>query len=74
MGHGQPPPSEHVPDALEIAVTQRRPRNVIHHSDQGAQGGFKWSSQQLGGQLRWQVGGVRIGLFGISYGRRVGLG
>ncbi len=31
--------------ALEAAVGQRRPRDVIHHSDQGSQGGFKWSSQ-----------------------------
>jgi len=38
--------TELVLDALEMAVGQRRPRNVIHHSDQGSQGGFKWSSQQ----------------------------
>jgi len=38
-------------------------------------GGFKWSSQRLGGgRLRWRVGGVRIGLFGISYGHRVAPG
>jgi putative transposase len=37
--------TELVLDALEMAVGQRRPRNVIHHSDQGSQGGFKWSSQ-----------------------------
>jgi len=31
-------------DALDIAVGQRRPKDVIHHSDQGSQGGFKqWS-------------------------------
>lgn len=29
--------SELVLDALEMAVTQRRPRDVIHHSDQGSQ-------------------------------------
>jgi putative transposase len=27
--------------ALEMAITQRKPRDVIHHSDQGSQGGFK---------------------------------
>ena len=33
----------------------------------GVLGGLKWSSQRLsGGQLRWRVGGVRIGLFGVS--------
>jgi len=31
--------------ALDMAVTQRKPTDVIHHSDQGSQGGFKWSSQ-----------------------------
>jgi putative transposase len=32
-------------DALNMALTQRRPVDVIHHSDQGSQGGFKRSSQ-----------------------------
>jgi putative transposase len=32
-------------DALNMALVTRRPRRVIHHSDQGSQGGFKWSSQ-----------------------------
>jgi hypothetical protein len=41
--------AELVLDALEMAVTQRRPRDVIHHSDQGSQGGFKRSSQHLDG-------------------------
>jgi putative transposase len=26
--------------ALEMAIGQRKPHNVIHHSDQGSQGGF----------------------------------
>ena len=34
--------------ALEMAIGQRKPSDVIHHSDQGSQGGFKWSSQHLG--------------------------
>ncbi len=41
--------TERVLDALEMAVGQRRPQDVIHHSDQGSQGAFKWSSQRLGG-------------------------
>jgi putative transposase len=36
-------------DALEMALRQRRPDGVIHHSDQGSQLGFKWSSQHLEG-------------------------
>jgi transposase InsO family protein len=31
--------------ALDMALAVRRPKGVIHHSDQGSQGGFKWSSQ-----------------------------
>ena len=39
--------AELVVDALEMAVARRRPdRGLIHHSDQGCQGGFKWSSQR----------------------------
>ena len=37
--------AELVLDAMEMAVGQRRPKDVIHHSDQGSQGGFNWSSQ-----------------------------
>ncbi|TDH55456.1 IS3 family transposase [Dankookia rubra] len=32
--------TELVLDALDMAVGQRRPRGVFHHSDQGSQGGF----------------------------------
>ena len=39
--------TELVLDALNMAVWPRRPRQVIHHSDQGCQGGFNWSSQHL---------------------------
>jgi putative transposase len=31
--------------ALDMAVAPRRPTDVIHHSDQGCQPGFNWSSQ-----------------------------
>jgi putative transposase len=37
-------------DALDMALTMRRPRGVIHHSDQGSQGGFKQSSQHFDGE------------------------
>jgi putative transposase len=54
--------------ALDMAIARQRPApGLIHHSDRGVQGGFKWSSQhQGGGWLRWLVGGVRIGLCGRS--------
>jgi transposase InsO family protein len=34
-------------DALDMAIGQRRPNDVIHHSDQGSQLGFNRSSQRL---------------------------
>jgi putative transposase len=33
--------------ALNMALGQRRPAGVIHHSDHGSQGRFIWSSQHL---------------------------
>src|SRR3982074_3611682 len=39
--------------ALEMAIGQRKPSDVIHHSDQGSQGGFSWSSQH---DLCWPIG------------------
>jgi transposase InsO family protein len=36
-------------DALDMAIVARKPDNVVHHSDRGSQGGFKWSSQHLDG-------------------------
>jgi putative transposase len=33
--------------ALNMALLTRKPASVIHHSDQGSQGGFNRSSQQL---------------------------
>ena len=33
--------------ALDMAIAQRKPDGVIHHSDQGSQGGFNRSSQHL---------------------------
>jgi putative transposase len=37
--------TEVVLEALNMALGQRRPATVIHHSGQGSQTGFKWSSQ-----------------------------
>ena len=37
-------------DALNMALVTRRPKDVIHHSDQGSQAGLKWSSQHLEGR------------------------
>ena len=37
-------------DALELALHERRPvggGGLVHHSDRGMQGAFKWSSQHL---------------------------
>ncbi len=34
-------------DAMNMAIAQRRPRGVIHHSDQGSQGGLNRSSQRF---------------------------
>jgi transposase InsO family protein len=46
--------AELVLKALDMAVWCRKPRKVIHHSDQGTQGGFKGSSQRLKREeLRW---------------------
>jgi putative transposase len=40
--------AELVVDALKMAITRRRPApGLIHHSDQGSQGEFNWSSQHL---------------------------
>jgi putative transposase len=45
-------------DALEQALHERRPvhrAGLVHHSDRGSQGRFKWSSQQA----CWPIGEVR---------------
>jgi transposase InsO family protein len=45
--------ADFVLDALEQALCDRRPvrqGGLVHHSDRGVQGGFKWSSQH---DVRW---------------------
>ena len=56
--------TELVLDALEMAIAQRKPDNVIHHSDQGSQGGFNWSSQR--GLYGWLAGSRPEPLRGFS--------
>jgi putative transposase len=57
--------AELVVDALEMAVTRRRPNDrLVHHSDQGSQGGFQRSSQRsirrsCDGQAEASVGSSR---------------
>ena len=38
--------TELILEALQMAVIQRQPRGVIHHSDRGSQPRFNWSSQR----------------------------
>ena len=46
--------TELVLNALEMALWRRKPRNSVHHSDQGAQREFNWSSQR-------RLVGARVG-------------
>src|SRR5690606_37805854 len=63
-------------DALEEAL-ERYGQPEIFNSDQGSQGGFKWSSQHLGcGGARWASRGSRCLRFRLGRGgsgRRIGL-
>jgi putative transposase len=43
---GHEPETRLVLDALDMAVASRKPRDVIHHSDEGSQGGLNRSSQR----------------------------
>jgi putative transposase len=60
--------TELVLDALEMAISQRRPRSVIHHSDQGSQ----YTSVAFG--TRCKEAGVRpsMGSIGDAYDARAG--
>ena len=49
--------AELVVDALEMAIGQRRPGNVIHHSDQGSQKHVPGVRQALQGSRRAAVDG-----------------
>jgi len=62
-------------DALEQAIWARSNRGqrldeLVHHSDRGVQGGFKWSSQHLDdGGARWGRCGSGSGRFSCIGGR-----
>jgi len=68
--------SELVVDALEMALARRRPDpGLVHHSDQGCQGGFRRSSQHsISRRLRWagRRGGQRVRQVGRWSVRRGG--
>ena len=53
-------------DALDMALKMRRPRGVIHHSDQGSPGGLKRSSQQ---RLCWPIEATGQALLQVSSNR-----
>jgi transposase InsO family protein len=59
-------------DALLMAIRRRQPPpGLIHHSDRGVQGGFKWSSQRLdrggcGDYSKAAFGSVRAGRAAIA--------
>ena len=55
-------------DALEIALWQRQPDGVIHHSDQGCQGEFDRFRQPLSGARRPPLDGLGGGLFRQRHG------
>jgi transposase InsO family protein len=58
-------------DALLMAIRHRQPpRGLIHHSDRGVQGEFKWSSQHLDGGV---CDGHAETAFGSVGARRVAL-
>ena len=57
-----------VVDALKMAISRRRPEpGLIHHSDHGGQGGFKWSSQRsIEEGFDGQAEGVGVGSDGAA--------
>jgi transposase InsO family protein len=58
-------------DALVMALQRcRPPEGLVHHSDRGVQGGFKWSSQHLDGGVCDEHAGTAFGSVGA---RRVAL-
>jgi len=60
--------AELVVDALEMALYRRRPApGLIHHSDQGCQGEFNWSSQHLNEEgCDGQAEGLGVGSDGAA--------
>jgi putative transposase len=59
--------SELVVDAIQMALWRRQvePGELVHHSDRGSQGGFKWSTQHLDhGGVDGQASGLDEGADG----------
>ena len=53
-----------VTDALVMAIWRRgKPDALLHHSDRGSQGGFKWSSQRLMRSYDDQIEAASLGSF-----------
>jgi transposase InsO family protein len=55
-------------DALDMAIDQRGPGDVIHHSDRGSQGGFKRSSQR---GLNWSSASAGVFQSSVFRGREL---
>ena len=59
--------AELVDEALAVAIARRQPAaGLVHHSDQGSQGGFKWSSQRSIGRSCDGPEGAGVGACGSS--------
>ncbi len=63
--------TELVLDALGMAIGQRQPTDVIHHSDQRSQGEFKRSSQHFDrggcdGHAKATFGSVQTGRVAVA--------
>ena len=63
-----------VTDALVMAIWRRgKPDALLHHSDRGSQGKFKWSSQRLMRSYDDQIEAASLRSFGrLHYLRQVG--
>ena len=69
--------AELVLQALDMAVKQRRPKGVIHHSNQGSQGEFNRSSQHSGIGGYYDGTQTAVGLVWteqVAFARSTGLG
>ena len=64
---GEHAQTELVVDAVEMAVSNRRPTpGLIHHSDRGSQLGFKGSSQHLLGEILAPRSGLPLGFSSLE--------
>ena len=63
---GQQQTADLVIQALNMALITRKPQGVVHHSDQGSQPRFSWSSQHRDGSTHLNTRQLRIGGLGCS--------